>query len=480
MIYCGVFMRRRVNCVVILSLMLTGYCLQVFATPVPPDPHQAIGRSLSIIRSATAENPQVLKILFYGQSISTPEWTDPAMAALRVKYPNVTFDYRNLALGGWSAAILEQAVARDVEEVYPDLIVFHVYGDHRAYERIIKTLRSKTAADVIIQTDHVVYPLEPLCDPGFHLQWSPPEGCAGRFWFKQKSWEEFMSSVWAPTMAEKYNLALEPRRQRWNSYLQEHNLQITDLLADPPHPNAQGWTLMANLFTSWIEALVDQPQNNQQNTTAQVRSFTPPVPDEKTRYEFVGNRAELIAAGPLDGKVKFTIDGKDAREIDGCWQTSRVTRLPNVPEWPALKKIDVRQNYHEADVWTLRVRHLDDSQENFEYDIESARTGAEGSGSGKDVFKSRSGNITIEPSAWNFSYAKIASGKGLADEQSFQWERRFVCTDEQPTVLANGSVQQRYVLATGLPNTQHVIELVVPSDTPAILNFRAYQPPLVE
>ena len=314
MIYCGAFMGRSVNCVVILSLMLTGYCLQAFATPVPPDPRQAIGRSLSIIRSATADKPQVLKILFYGQSISAPEWTDPAIAALRVKYPNVTFDYRNLALGGWSAAILEQAVARDVEEVYPDLIVFHVYGDHRAYERIIKTLRSKTAADVIIQTDHVVYPLEPLCAPGFHLQWTPPEGCTGRFWFKQKTWEEFMSSVWAPTMAQKYNLALEPRRQRWNSYLQEHNLQITDLLADPPHPNAKGWTVMADLFTSWIEALVDQSQNNEPFSSAHVRSFTPPVPDQKTRYEFVGNRAELIAAGPLDGKVKFTIDGKDARD----------------------------------------------------------------------------------------------------------------------------------------------------------------------
>ncbi len=473
-------MGRNVSCGVILSLVLASCFLTVSADPVPPEPDQAIGRSLSIIRSATPEKPQVLKVLFYGQSISTPKWTDQAIATLRARYPNVAFDYRNLALGGWSAVLLEQAVARDVEEVYPDLIVFHVYGDHRAYERIIRTLRSKTAADIIIQTDHVVYPVEPVCDTGLHLRWSPPEGCTGHFLFKQRSWEEFMSDVWAPALAAKYDLALEPRRQRWNAYLREHNLQIADLLADPPHPNTEGWTLMANLFTSWVGELVDHPENNENNTFGHVQSFTAPVPGEKTRYEFDGNRAELIAAGPLDGKVSLKIDGKDPGELDGCWQTSRVTRLPNVPEWPALKKIDVRQTYHEADVWTLRVRHLDTPQESFDFDLESARTGAEGSGSGSEVFKSLSGNVTIQPGAWNLSYAKKISGKGLEEEQSFQWERRFACVDEPATPLANGSVQQRHVLVTGLPNTRHVIELTVSSDTPAISEFRAYRPPLIE
>lgn len=473
-------MWRKVNRVLIFSLMLACCCLQVSAEPAPPDPGQAIGRSLSIIRSATAEKPQVLKILFYGQSISSPKWTDLAIAALRAKYPNVAFEYRNLALGGWNAVLLEQAVARDVEETYPDLIVFHVYGDHRAYERIIRILRSKTASDIIIQSDHVVIPLEPLCDPGLHLRWAPLEGCEGHFWFKQKNWEEFMSGVWEPAMAAKYDLALEPRRQRWNTYLRENNLQSTDLLADPPHPNAKGWTVMAHLFTSWLEELADLPQNNGPNTAGQVRSFTPPVPGEKTRYEFDGNRAELIAAGPLHGKVDIKIDGKDPGELDGCWQTSRVTRLPNVPDWPALKKVNVRPTYHEADVWTLRVRHLDISQEVFDFEIESARTGADGSGSSKDVFNSLSGNVIIQPDAWNLSHAKTVSGKGLAEEQSFQWERRFACGDELATVMPNGSVQQRHVLATSLPNTHHVVELTVTSDAPAILELRAYRPPLIE
>jgi hypothetical protein len=73
----------------------------------------------------------------------------------------------------------------------------------------------------------------------------------------------------------------------------------------------------------------------------------------------------------------------------------------------------------------------------------------------------------------------MLSGKGLAEEQSFQWERRFACADERATDLPNGTAQQRHVLATGLANTHHVIELTVAADSPAILELRTYRPPLI-
>lgn len=171
------------------------------SAPKAADPTHALARTISIIRSATPEHPKVLKILFYGQSISTPRWTDRAMATLRAAYPNVRFDYRNLALGGWNAVILERAAVRDVEDAYLDLIVFHVYGDDRAYKRIIQTFRRETAADIIIQTDHVATPVEPLCDTGLHLRWSPAPGCRGHFWFKQNQWEDYMSGRRLPELS---------------------------------------------------------------------------------------------------------------------------------------------------------------------------------------------------------------------------------------------------------------------------------------
>ncbi len=205
--------------------------------PAPPDPVKMAARSLSIMHSATAAHPRVLKILFYGQSISSPKWTDQAMVKLRNAYPNVAFDVQNLALGGWDSQLLERAALRDVTEFYPDLLVFHVYGDHRAYEQIIQIIRSHTASDVIVQTDHVVAPVEPLCNEGVHPRWSPPPGCTGHFRFKQHLWEDFISSRWIPLMAQKYGLAVEPRRARWDAFLKANKLDPQALIADAPHPN---------------------------------------------------------------------------------------------------------------------------------------------------------------------------------------------------------------------------------------------------
>ena len=269
----------------VAALALVGGCrLGPAQTPTPPDPAQAIARSLAIIRDATPAHPRVLKILFYGQSISTPKWTDQAMATLRARYPDVAFDYRNLALGGWSAKYLSRAAARDLAEAYPDLIVFHVYGDHRAYERIMRLMRAETTADVVLQTDHVIGPVEPVCDAGLHLHWSPAPGCQGHVWFKQRDWSVFMSRVWIPTMAQRYDMAMEPRTQEWQAYLGAHQLAPLALIHDIPHPNAQGWTVMADLFTSWLERQEDRAAGRA-GAPGRVRSLPPPRPGVAGHYE---------------------------------------------------------------------------------------------------------------------------------------------------------------------------------------------------
>jgi len=444
--------------------------------PLPADPAQALARSLAIINSATPAHPRVLKILFYGQSISTPKWTDQAMAALRGKYPNVAFDVRNLALGGWAAPILERAVNRDIDEFYPDLIVFHVYGDKNAYERIIRAFRTRTAADIIVQTDHVVDPVEPLCDEGFHLRWSPPPGCTGHIRFKQRVWEEYMSGIWIPTLSRKYDLAVEPRRQRWNAYLKAHRMQPAALLADPPHPNASGWTVMANLFSSWFEALVEQQRFATPTPHGSAQIFAPPEVGTGKTYRFEGNRIELVAQGPLNGKVQVKIDGKAPQNTDGCWQNSRVSRLPNLPDWPGLKQVAVTPSYHEADRWTLRLTGFNSAQDRFNFTLTSAKKGPDGKGSADNPFTSPTGIVSIQPDDWILAYAKSVARKGAPEGVTLQWERRFVCTDQPAIALGNGKVEQRHVLATGLVNGRHVVELKFSNDAPAISEIRTYRP----
>jgi hypothetical protein len=435
-------------------------------------------RSLAIVRTASAQQPRVLKILFYGQSISAPAWTDQAVTRLRATYPNVAFDVQNLALGGWSSALLERAALRDVTDFYPDLVVFHVYGDHRAYERIIRIIRSQTAADVIVQTDHVVTAVEPLCVEGISLHWSPPPGCTGHFRFKQRGWDDFMSGIWIPAMAQKYGLSVEPRRQRWDAYLKSHGLQPEALIGDSPHPNQQGWALMAELFTSWFDTLVNRVGTVAQPAPAHVSSFAAPRPGSTGKYLFEGNRFELLARGPLHGMIMATVDGKAPEALDGCWQDSRVSRLDNVPDWPALKRVSVQPAYHRANLWTIRVTGLNEPQGKFDFTVTGTEGGLDGSGSSTKTFKSPSGRITIEPEDWNLAYARQVSGIGVVEGASFTWARHFACDDQPAVSMANGEVEQRYTVATGLTNTRHVVELSVAPGAPDISEVRAYRPPL--
>lgn len=475
-----VYPRKQVARLLVAGMLATAGCSRGSGgAATPPDAVRATARSLAIIRSATPARPRVLKILFYGQSISNPKWTDRAMATLRAAYPAVRFDYRNLALGGWSAAILERAAARDMEEAYPDLIVFHVYGDHRAYERIIRTMRARTAADVIIETDHVVEPVEPVCETGLHLRWSPPPGCKGHLWFRQNHWEDYMSGRRLPELAARYGLALEPRRQRWNAYLQAHHLAPAALIADAPHPNDAGWALMARLFTTWFAQVVAKGSAEAAPLpgAGQVATFPAPVPGTTASYDFTGNRIELLAAGPLDGRLRVSIDGKPPQAWDGCWQTSRVSRLANVPDWPALKQVTVDPASHHAERWTVRVSGLDSAQDRFAFTL-ADRAGAQGSGTADTAFTSTDGQVRIDPQDWMLAQARVKDGRGVAEGATFTWDRHFACRDEAPVALGNGTVEQRHVLATGLPNARHRVQLTLAPGAPRVREVRAYRPPL--
>lgn len=475
----GDTVQRMTRFMQVCAVVLLGSCSAAPPqAPTPPDPVTAIARSLALVHGATQEHPRVLKILFYGQSISTPKWTDQAMAALRAKYPYVAFDYRNLALGGWSAKLLARAAARDVADFYPDLVVFHVYGDNKSYEQIIRIIRSETAADVIVQTDHVTEPVEPLCASGFHLRWTPLPGCVGHLWFRQRHWEDFMSGLWIPTMARKYDLALEPRRQEWSSYLQAHHLAPMTLIHDRPHPNAQGWTVMANLFTAWFEQQVDRAANIRVRDADRVRTYPSPAPGAPVRYHFIGNRMELLAAGPLDGKVKVRIDGKTPQDFDGCWQNSRVSHLPNVVDWPALKQVDIDPGFHQADRWTFRVTGLDDAQDKFAFTLADQLHGPDGSGTASVPFTSADNRVRIDPQDWNMALARQTSGTAIAEGSSFTVDRRFGCTDQPAVLLANGRREQRHVVATRLANRAHDVELIVAPDAPTIFEVRTYRPAL--
>ena len=435
-----------------------------------------LATTLSIIGKATADNPKVLRILFYGQSITSNNWIEPAVAQLRKNYPHIRFDVRNMAIGGFDSSLLERSAKRDLAEFYPDLIVFHAYGDHRAYERIVRIMRSQTASDVILQTDHVTTPVEPICPEGFRFKLTVPPGCKGFLWYKQRSWEEFMSGTLIPRLADQYGLAVEPRREYWNDYLKLHHLQPAELLQDAVHPNADGWRLMANLFTRYFDTIVA-------NYTGEVSdaesNLSIPNSAGTTSYRFEGNRIEIVARGPLDGRINASIDGRSATDVDGCWLVSRTTRLPNVPDWPAIRRVAIDPNPKRSEIWTLHVTELNSDQSDFRFTLTSDKGGPDGEGRGSVDFVSLSGRVRIEAKDWVIHDGYKLAKKGVPEGYEIQWSRNFICQDESVGATSGNKLEVRYVLVTGLDNRSHQMSIQLePEALGLIEEIRVYRPPL--
>jgi hypothetical protein len=320
-----------------------------------------------------------------------------------------------------------------------------------------------------------VTPPEPVCAAGLHLAWSPAPGCTGHFWFRQRHWEDFMSGRVFPELAGRYDLALEPRRTRWNAYLQAHHLQPTALLADSVHPNPTGWTLMARLFTSWLEE-VAATRHPVAPDPQQVRDQAPPAPGVEATYRFTGNRVELLADGPLAGHVEATVDGRARAAVDGCWQVSRVSPMPNAPEWPALRQVIVDPALHRPERWTVRLHGLDGPQAHFSFAVSDSR-GPIGTGTSDADFTSARGEVRLLKGDWVVASAHALDGKSIPEGSSFTWDKHWACGDE-PAALAAGGAAHRYVVATGLPNGEHLLKLRIGPGTPRVKAVRSFRPPL--
>jgi hypothetical protein len=437
-----------------------------------------LARTLAIVRASTVAQPQVLRVLFYGQSMTSPHWTNLAHEHLSRTYPHTQFVVRNMAVGGFSSALLERTVERDVTDFYPDLLIFHAYGDHRAYERIIRIIRSRTAAEVIVQTDPVIEPVEPVCPEGFRLTLTPPPGCKGVLYYRQHSWEEHMSSVVIPSLASHYSLALEPQRAMWNVFLKEQHAQPTSLLDGTGHPNAAGWHLTAEIFDRYFDQAVADYNGERSGL---VMAYPPPPTGKLTSYELNGNRVEIIGSGPLDGRLTARIDGVEPNAIDGCWQTSRTTSLDNVPDWPAIRQVNISSGLNQAETWTATVTHLSADQSDFDFTITGSKTGPDGRGRAKDDFTSISGQVRIAAADWMIPSAFALTQRRLPEGFKVSWSRSFVCRDLPTVPLEKGAIQVRHILATGLPNGPHRLTLdVQPNVQASVHEIRVYRPPMLD
>lgn len=114
-----------------------------------------IKSSLSRMQNEDCRSGHSIRILFYGQSITEQGWWKRLVEYWALTYPTVKFEIENKAIGGHAADMLLKTAETDIYRFNPDLIIFHVYGSHIAYEALIQNIRERTTAEMIIATDHI-------------------------------------------------------------------------------------------------------------------------------------------------------------------------------------------------------------------------------------------------------------------------------------------------------------------------------------
>jgi hypothetical protein len=115
----------------------------------------ALQRTMSLLNSSAVEKKNTVRILFYGQSITEQSWWKLVYRDLEKRFPLAVLEVENRAIGGHAAQMLVKTAEADLYPYYPDLTIFHVYGDHNRYADIIRRIRERTTSEVLIQTDHL-------------------------------------------------------------------------------------------------------------------------------------------------------------------------------------------------------------------------------------------------------------------------------------------------------------------------------------
>src|SRR5688500_7295190 len=128
-----------------MKSLLLGACLSLCATlPLPaqdapsfpapnlpaelPPSARNLQRTMRLLATSTPEQPNTVRVLFYGQSITEQKWSKTVAEDLKQRFPHANLIIENRAIGGHSSQLLVKAAEADLYPFQPDLLIFHVYG----------------------------------------------------------------------------------------------------------------------------------------------------------------------------------------------------------------------------------------------------------------------------------------------------------------------------------------------------------------
>jgi len=461
----------------LISLLALLPLLVIHPTSLVKDFPKGCGvqRTMALLEASTEENRANVKILFYGQSITKQEWSSVVGERLRVRYPTANLTIENLAIRGFPTQLLVKTAHADVYPLYPDLVIFHAYGSHRDYETIVKEIRTRTTAEILVQTDH--FSRDDDLDE-YTNTWVVRFGEKIPGW--NVHWKTWMNYSFLPTLAKYHGIGLIDVRNNWKEYLNNNNLKPSALLKDEVHLNERGCNVMANIVSSHLVYDQDHDLKTDFGTIEDHVLETSNESDRKSQslcFRFDGNRVDLIMNQRDTIDLELRLDHAIPAEIPELYTFTRTSSLPGT-DWPALLRIQSNSLLQIED-WDLVLSDINDDLSNFGFRLVGSKTGFDGSGEKTTRFVSNSGRVVIDPEDWNVDYARKVSQIKLHEGHQVSWKVQplFFTGDGEGLVRPmRGEGSVIITLAQGLRTGFHELVLSgVANDETVIL--RTYKPP---
>jgi hypothetical protein len=440
--------------------------------PAAPKLHGAnLQRSMNLMAGSTGLKRNTVRVLFYGQSITAADWTKIVAERLRRQYPLTDFIIENRAIGGFNSERLVRTAEADLYPFFADLVIFHNYGSAGPIDEMIRKLRERTVADILICTDHLApnvgEKLAEETDPLKLREPKPEEHDA--------AWRSF---VFLPALARKYGAELADVRTAWKQHLRDRKLGPSDFLIDDLHLNRRGNELMADIIGSHLRHRPDLAPHFEDR---RVRTFV--VGEDmdwkngKLVLPFDGNKVDLICREGADANSKpatIHIDGKKPSDFAELYMHSRTemnTPFSTVP--PVLRVFNDKPLQVES--WTIDVTGIQNRGEKFRFRLTGSLTGEDGIGESGKRFVSKSGRVVIEALDFGMGSGLLFSQDQDATTASIQWKVLTFFADEFVPPKRNPFGDTVVTAAQGLVNGRHVLEISGGPETP-LAAIRVYRP----
>ncbi|MDB4972902.1 MAG: hypothetical protein JWN48_1243 [Myxococcaceae bacterium] len=424
-----------------------------------------IQRTMRLLASSTSRRRNHVRVLFYGQSITQSDWARKVAEGLRQRFPLAELELQNRALGGFASELLVKSAETDLYPYYPDLVIFHVYGAHTRYEDIVRRLRERTTAEILLQTDHVLK-AEELSEETAADQLAP----------RPEQWSAFMNHAFLPGLSERYRAAVCDLRSAWKQHLRVHALAPAALLRDGLHLNTRGGELMADYLEQCL-----QPAPSLGPSVAEDWVQTSELEADTLRagvltFAFEGNRVDVLLSPGESESAAVRIDGRRPSEWPELYAFARA-HSPEAGMWPPVFELNASAPLL-LETFTLevtRVRGAGDTAQ-YHFTLEGSKTGPDGSGSSAVRFESHSRRVVIDPEDWHAAYAFEAAGLPQPEHFSIELRVEPHFVDAFAGRAFDPASEHAITLAQGLPNTKHTLELR--GDLSKVRAIRVYRPPL--